>query len=256
MLFRSLAFVGLTAGLVANYVSKRTWGPSRATLEGVLLAIPFTAAMTIPLAVLFAVLVVFTQLRREGVLDAVLGKPNGVRQLVMPVLGAAAIVTAIAFAMNSQLVPRTNERLATISAGASHQRGDREMTIGELRAQATSARATGDTEASALAARYEVEVQKKYAIAAAAFVLALTAIAIVLLFPRGRMVLFASAAVGVAVLYYVGLVAGESLADRLIISPFVAMWMANAFFLAFALLVFWRRVGKGPYEPESLSFGS
>ena len=53
----TLAFAGLTAALIANYVSKRTWGPSRASVEAVLLAIPFTAAMTIPMAVLLAVLV-------------------------------------------------------------------------------------------------------------------------------------------------------------------------------------------------------
>jgi lipopolysaccharide export system permease protein len=40
--------------------------------------------------------------------------------------------------------------------------------------------------------------------------------------------------------YYVTLLAGESLADRLVISPFLAMWTANAFLLAIVLLLVWR----------------
>jgi lipopolysaccharide export LptBFGC system permease protein LptF len=57
--------------------------------------------------------------------------------------------------------------------------------------------------------------------------------------------------------YYLSFIAGESLADRLVISPFLAMWMANAFLLAFVLLLVWR-----PGRPratggaESLAIGS
>lgn len=252
----SISFLALTATLVANYASKRTWGPSRATFEGVMLAVPFTAAMTIPMAVLLAVLVVFAQLRRQGILDAVRGQPNALRRLITPVLGGAAVIATVAFGVNSQLVPRANARLATISAGPSHQRGDREMTITELRAEANRARATGNADSPALASRYEVEIQKKYAIATAAVVLALTAMAIAFLFPRGGVVLFTGAAVAVVVLYYIALVAGESLADRLVLSPFIAMWMANGFFLAFALLVLWSRAFKGPHGTQSAAFGT
>ena len=252
----ALAFVGLTAGLVANYASKRTWGPSRATFEGVMLAIPFTAAMTIPMAVLLAVLTVFAQLRREGVLDAMLREPNGIRRLITPVLGAAAIIATLAFILNTQVLPKANERLATLSAGQSHVRSDREMTISQLRTEANKARAATGDDATALASRYEVEIQKKYAIAAAAFVLALTAVAIVFLFPRGGVVLFASTGVAVVVLYYFALVAGEFLADHLVLSPVIAMWMANGFFLAFALLVLRSRALKGRQQPDALSFGA
>ena len=41
--------------------------------------------------------------------------------------------------------------------------------------------------------------------------------------------------------YYVMLMAGEDLADRLVVSPVVGMWGANALLLAAALLAGWRR---------------
>jgi lipopolysaccharide export LptBFGC system permease protein LptF len=40
--------------------------------------------------------------------------------------------------------------------------------------------------------------------------------------------------------YYAALVAGESLADRQVIAPGIAMWMANALLLGLALLLAWR----------------
>jgi lipopolysaccharide export system permease protein len=57
--------------------------------------------------------------------------------------------------------------------------------------------------------------------------------------------------------YYLSLVAGESLADRQMISPFVGMWMANAFLLAVVLLLVWRP-GRPRAEggAESLAIGS
>jgi lipopolysaccharide export system permease protein len=52
------------------------------------------------------------------------------------------------------------------------------------------------------------------------------------------------ASVAVFGAYYVLLVAGEDLADRLVVSPFVGMWGANALVLAAALLTMWRRAPR------------
>ena len=102
------------------------------------------------------------------------------------------------------------------------------------------------------AASFEVEIHKKYALAASCVVLGLTAAAIVLLLPRGGLVLVIGATFLVFGFYYVGLIAGESLAGRLIVSPFVAMWAANAFFLAFALVAMWgARWSQAPVGIES-----
>ena len=48
--------------------------------------------------------------------------------------------------------------------------------------------------------------------------------------------------------YYAALLAGESLADRQVISPGIAMWMANALLLGLALLLAWR---PSRLQPES-----
>ena len=201
-------------------------GVSTSTIaEYLLLSLPFTTAMTIPMAVLVAVLWVFTRLGADGALAVARREPHGVRRLLAHVLGAAAVVGALMFVLNDQIVPRANERLSTLQVGGAHELGDREMTIGQLRAAARRLEADTAPNEIARAASYEVEIQKKYAISAASVVLALTAAAIAFLLPRGGVVLVIGATLMVFAVYYVGLIAGESLADRLMVSPFVAMWM-------------------------------
>ena len=76
-------------------------------------------------------------------------------------------------------------------------------------------------------ANFEVEFHKKYAIPAACIVFVLVGVPLALRFPRGGLGLVLGAGlVGFAV-YYIGLIAGESLANRLIVSPFLAMWATN-----------------------------
>ena len=259
----AVSFVSLTSLLLAMYAVKQvpqlsTRGvPADTIVEAMLLAVPFMAAMTIPMAVLLAVLWVFTRLGAEGVLAAAQRERHGVRRLVAPVLGAAVVVAALALVSNAQIVPRANERLAAVLTGNATERGDRMMTIGELRAAERRARADTGPNASARAANYEVEIQKKYAIAAASVVLALAGVALALLFPRGGVVLVIGAGYAVFGAYYACLIAGEALADRLVVSPFVAMWMANALFLALSLLVVWwrSRAPRTPHAAESLAIG-
>ena len=144
------------------------------------------------------------------------------------------------FVSNSLVVPRTNARLAAVLTGSPPRAlSDRTMTIGQLRDAARSARTDNGRAAAARAAAYEVEIQKKFALAFSCVVLAMAGVAIVLRFPRGRTG-FALGAAGVVFTgYYLSLVTGESLADRQAISPFAAMWMANALLLAVVLLLAW-----------------
>jgi lipopolysaccharide export system permease protein len=78
-----------------------------------------------------------------------------------------------------------------------------------------------------LAAQYRVEYHKKYAIAAAALVFVLVGIPLALRFPRGGVGLVIGASLSVFGLFYIGLIGGEELGDRLIVSPFWAMWAPN-----------------------------
>ena len=258
----AITVASLTAFLLANHAVRqlpqlRARGvPAGTIVEALLLAMPFTLALTIPMAVFLAVSWVFTRLDVEGVLASAQQERHGIRRLVAPVLGAATVIAALTFVSNSQIVPRTNARLSAVLAGAPQQPSDRSMTIGELREAARSAWTDSVPNAAARAVMYEVEIQKKFALAFACVVLALAGAAIALRFPRGGVRLVIAAGGIVFTGYYLSLVAGESLADRQVISPFVAMWMANAFLLAVVLFLVWRPGGPGAaHGAESLAIG-
>lgn len=239
----AVTLAALTLLLVANQVLR--WAPqlsergaSAATLaEVVLLSVPFTLALTVPMAVFLAVCWVFTRLGREGALGST---RRDFRRLAMPVVGAAAVVASLTLVLNTEVLPRTNTRLATLLSGTEGRPSDRTMTIGELREAAQSARSSPGEQAVARAAAFEVEIQKRLALAAACMVLALTGASLVTRFPRGGTGLLIGGSALVFAGYYAALVAGESLADRQVIAPSVAMWMANALLLGAALLLAWR----------------
>lgn len=76
--------------------------------------------------------------------------------------------------------------------------------------------------------RYRVEIEKKFSIAASCVVFALLGAPIALRFPRGGVGLTIGVSLGVFAIYYVGLLVGESLSDRGLVDPAIAMWAANA----------------------------
>lgn len=248
----AIAFVALTASLLVLFATRQLpalsshGAPASAMAEALLLAVPFTAALTIPMAVLVAVLWEFTRLGLDGTLAGARRERGGVRRLVLPVLAAAAGVAALAFVVTAEIVPRANARLLTVLMQRATAPGDREMTIGELRQAARTVRPGTEPIALAHVARYEVEIQKKLALPAACVVLALAAMAIALRVPRGGAGLVTGASLAVFGAYYVMLMTGESLANALVISPFVGMWGANALLLlTTVLLAGWRRRANG-----------
>ena len=96
------------------------------------------------------------------------------------------------------------------------------------------------------AAIYEVEIQKKLAISAACVIFALLGMPLAIRFPRGGVGLVIGTSLAVFSVYYVGLIGGEELGDRLIVAPFFAMWTPNLLFLLFAIPLLWmvRRAGS------------
>ena len=244
--------------------------PVGTIVEVLLLSVPFIIPLTLPLAFFLTVSWVFTRLRVEGVLVPALRVRHGILRLIFPVLGAAVVISTLTFVSISQVTPRTNAQLRAVFVGdpmpprKDRIRSDREMTIGELREAAgelreaagawrEDARANAETAGSAAiahAVRLEVEIHKKFAIAASCVVLALAGAAMALRFQRGGVWLALGASVVVFTGYYFSLVAGESLADRQVLSPFVAMWMANALLLAVALLLVWRPGRSDPTAGE------
>lgn len=74
---------------------------------------------------------------------------------------------------------------------------------------------------------YEVEVHKKFSIAAATLVFVLIGAPLALRFPAGGIGMVIAASLVIFSLYYVGLIGGEELADRGHLSPATAMWLMN-----------------------------
>jgi lipopolysaccharide export system permease protein len=86
-------------------------------------------------------------------------------------------------------------------------------------------------------ARYGIEIQKKFSLAAACIVFVLVGAPLAMRFPRGGVGLVIGASFFVFAVYYIALTSGESLANRNIISPFWAMWADNLLFLAVAAVL-------------------
>jgi lipopolysaccharide export system permease protein len=89
-------------------------------------------------------------------------------------------------------------------------------------------------------ANYLVEAHKKYTIAFSCLVFVLVGVPMALRFPRGGVGLVIGLSLGVFTIYYVGLIAGESLANRLIVTPFWAMWSPNLVFTLVGSAMLWR----------------
>lgn len=85
-----------------------------------------------------------------------------------------------------------------------------------------------------------VEIHKKFALSFACLVFVLLGPPIAFRFPLGG----AGVTIGVSIvvfgLYYICLMAGETLADKGQLPPFIAMWIANIVFTLVALILIWR----------------
>src|SRR6266566_1757064 len=400
------ALAALTSLMLIQQVAKQLSGllgkglPAGVIAEVFVLSLPFIVAVTLPMAVLVAVLHVFTRLAGDNEITALQAGGVSVSRLVAPVLAGATGVALLSFLWNDQLLPRTNHALRTLqvdiarmaySAGGrdlfltltdgdieevnrsdptqfnrtfyrtnrmrvsgvgniftqtEHDtyKSDREMSTCEMQQAAAAARrdatrAAGDArlviendlrrlaglapvaappvrdapdttppgvycralrriaawllppeaeaqtpgtlprptatptptgrpvphlwvtpgagvgeaqrlrDAHIREATYEVEIQKKYAIAAACLVFALVGVPVALRFQRGGVGLVIGMSVGVFTVYYVGLIAGEELGDRLLVSPFLAMWTPNLIFATVGLIGLWRirRPGNAPH---------
>lgn len=85
-------------------------------------------------------------------------------------------------------------------------------------------------------AKYLVEIHKKLSLTFAPIPFALIAVVMALRFPRGGMGLVMGGGMFVYAIFYVGLNAGESLADRGYMAPALAMWSPNIVLGGLALL--------------------
>src|SRR5437867_763236 len=114
------ALAALTALMLINQIAKQLSGllgkglPSSVIVEVFVLSVPFIIAVTLPMAVLVAVLHVFTRLAADNEITAMQAGGVSVGRVVAPVLGGAACVAALSLLWNDQLLPRSNHKLRTL----------------------------------------------------------------------------------------------------------------------------------------------
>jgi lipopolysaccharide export system permease protein len=110
----------LTAIMLLNYIAKNLGSLVGKGLEWTviaeffLLSVPFTVAMTLPMAVLVSVLYAFSRLAAENEISALKATGVPMRRLLTPVLIGGLFFTFAMIAFNDQLLPRTNHRLRTL----------------------------------------------------------------------------------------------------------------------------------------------
>ena len=170
---------------------------------------------------------------------ATLARP---RAIIPPAPGAGVIDSGIGRLPASGPAPSQGLAPDPAVKKAGDLPGDAEIPDEMIPSQLESARLRVNETLRSLN-RYEVEIHKKFALAAACFIFVLLGAPIALRFPRAGVGLTIGVSLIVFGLYYVGLIAGESLARRGLVPPVVSMWIANTVFGLIALILL-ARMGK------------
>ncbi|MDQ2888923.1 MAG: LptF/LptG family permease [Gemmatimonadota bacterium] len=135
------AFASLTSLLLLNYVAKQFGNlvgkgiPWTAVAEFLLLSIPFTVVLTLPMSVLVATLHAFSRLAAENEVTALKASGVSLKRLMTPILIAAAFVTVFMVVFNDQVLPRTNHQLAVLQSDIAQKKPTfalREQVINEV----------------------------------------------------------------------------------------------------------------------------
>jgi len=115
------AMSALTSLLLLNYISKQLphlvgkgleW---TVIAEFVLLSLPFTVAMTLPMAVLVATLHAFSRLAADSEITAFKASGLALPRLMAPVIVVGLILSMVMVWFNDQVMPAANWRLQTLS---------------------------------------------------------------------------------------------------------------------------------------------
>jgi lipopolysaccharide export system permease protein len=118
----TFALAALTSLLLLNYIAKNIGQlvgkglPWTVIVEFISLSVPFTVAMTLPMAVLVAVLYGFSRLAAENEITALKASGVSVGRVLVPVILGACVLTLLMIAFNDQVLPRANHRLRTLQS--------------------------------------------------------------------------------------------------------------------------------------------
>ncbi len=115
------ALSALTSLLLLNYIAKQFGQlvgkglPWHVIAEFMLLSVPFTVAMTLPMAVLVSTLHAFSRMASENEITAVKASGIALQRLMVPVIIAASVLTITMVWFNDQVLPAANHRLTTLT---------------------------------------------------------------------------------------------------------------------------------------------
>ncbi|UCC73362.1 MAG: LptF/LptG family permease [Gemmatimonadota bacterium] len=99
------------------------------------LSVPFIVAMTMPMAVLVAVLYTFSRLSGDNEITAVKAGGVGLTRIIFPVLVAATVIAAGMVVFNDRLLPESNHKLRTLLSDIARKRPTfelRERVVNEV----------------------------------------------------------------------------------------------------------------------------
>ncbi|CAA9360731.1 MAG: Lipopolysaccharide export system permease protein LptF, partial [uncultured Gemmatimonadaceae bacterium] len=137
----AFALSALTSLLLLNYIAKRFGDlvgkglPWTTIAEFFVLSVPFTVAMTLPMAVLVSVLYAFSRLAAENEVTAFKASGVGMGTLLLPVLCGGFALTLLMVAFNDQVLPRSNHRLQVLTGDIARKKPTfalREQVINEV----------------------------------------------------------------------------------------------------------------------------
>ena len=114
------ALASLTGFMLISQVAKKFGSlvgkglPWTVIAEVFALSIPFIVAMTLPMAVLLAVLYAFSHLAADNEITAMRASGISVYQVLVPVLAWGVFMSGFNFVFVDQVLPRSNARLRNL----------------------------------------------------------------------------------------------------------------------------------------------
>ncbi len=97
-----------------------------------------------------------------------------------------------------------------------------------------------------VAAKFQIEIYKKYSIPAASLAFVLIGAPLAIMTRKGGMGIAISISIALFIIYWAFLIGGEDLADRGLVSPFIAMWGANILLGAIGIYLIYVVVTEKP----------
>ena len=164
--------------------------------------------------------------------------------LLPPTLGAQEPQRPARAAQEPQR-PTSSQRLPLAQARANVRRG---LPAG-LRASELQSHQQTERLARSRAAHYLVEIHKKYAMAVACLIFVLVGVPTAIRFPHGGLGFVIGMSLTIFSIYYIGLIGGESLADRLAVPPTI-MWAPNVLFAVAGIILLRRSRSAGTAPPQ------